>query len=377
MFQVNAQCPLGLEPVCADEITGLGLEVSEVLQDEGVVSFTASLDDLFRANLRLRCAGRLSITVGEFDVLRFDKLEEFAASILWNRWLDHRRRLLLRVTSRGSKLYHEGAIAERMHRAIEKQLGHPVRIARGAELDDPRRDVQLVIVRLEQNHCVVRLDSSGSRLHRRGYREQTAKAPLRENLAAAIIRACGWEISQPLVDPFCGSGTFLIEAAEQALGLAAGRQRSFAMERWPFVDAAVLARIREDESATEMPPPPTIHGSDRDEGAIQATRGNAQRAGVLSAIHVERQLASAIRRPGPANGWVITNPPYGKRIDSGDLRRLYTSFGRTLHEEFSGWDLGILAPEPAWLKGMRLDYEEGPWLNNGGQHVQLLYARID
>jgi len=281
------------------------------------------------------------------------------------------------VTSRGSKLYHEGAIAERMHNAIQKQLGHPIELARGEELDDPKRDVQLVIVRLEKNQCVVRLDSSGTRLHRRGYREQTAKAPLRETLAAGIIRACGWEVSQPLVDPFCGSGTFLIEAAEQALGLAAGRRRSFAMERWPFVDTAVLAQLRQAERASEMPSSPPIHGSDRDDGAIQAARGNAQRAGVLQSIHLEQRLASAIRRPDAANGWVITNPPYGKRVSSGDLRRLYTSFGRTLHEEFSGWDLGILAPEPAWLKGMRLDFEEGPWLNNGGQHVQLLYAHID
>ena len=149
------------------------------------------------------------------------------------------------------------------------------------------------------------------------------------------------------------------------------------MERWPFVDAAALNRLREDETNTELPTPPAIRGSDRDDGAIRATRGNARRAGVLEAIQVEQGLASAIRRPGPETGWVITNPPYGKRIASGDLRKLYTSFGRALHEEFSGWDLGILTPEPAWLKGMRLDFEEGPWLNNGGQHVQLLYAHID
>lgn len=377
MFHAIAQCPLGLEPVCADEIASLGLEVDETLQDEGVVSFVTSLDDLFRANLRLRCSERLSITLGEFEVRRFDKLEELTAGILWNRWLDDRRRLLLRVTSRGSKLYHEGAIAERMHTAIQKQIGHPVEIARGDELDDHGRDVQLVIVRLEKNHCVIRLDSSGTRLHRRGYREQTAKAPLRETLAATIIRACGWDSSQPLVDPFCGSGTFLIEAAEQALGLAAGRRRSFAMERWPFVDSATLADLRSAESGGEVPPSPPIHGSDRDAGAIRAATGNARRAGVLQAIQLERLPASAVRRPGPANGWLITNPPYGKRIGGGDLRRLYISFGRTLREEFSGWDLGILSPEPSWLEGMGLDFEEGPWLNNGGQHVQLLYARID
>jgi putative N6-adenine-specific DNA methylase len=377
MFHAIAQCPLGLEPVCADEITSLGLEVGETLQDEGVVSFVASLDDLFRANLNLRCSERLSITVGEFEVRRFDRLEELTAAILWNRWFDDRRRLLLRVTSRGSKLYHEGAIAERMHKAIQGQLGRPIEIARGDELDDPRSDVQLVIVRLEKNQCVIRLDSSGTRLHRRGYREQTAKAPLRETLAAAIIRACGWEVSQPLVDPFCGSGTFLIEAAEQALGLAAGRRRSFAMERWPFVDTTVLAGIRAAESEREMPPPPPIYGSDRDEGAIRASTGNARRAEVLQAIRLERQPASAVRRPGAASGWVITNPPYGKFFNDTATTEIYTSFGRTLHEELSGWDLGILSPEPAWLKGMGLDFEEGPWLNNGGQHVQLLYARID
>jgi len=377
MFQTIAHCPLGLEPVCADEIESLGLQVEEVLHDEGIVGFTASLTELFEANLRLRCVERLSITLGEFEVRRFDRLEEITAEIPWDRWLDNRRRLLLRVTSRGSKLYHERAIAERMHRAIEKQLKHPIDLARGDELDSPGRDVQLVIVRLERNHCVVRLDSSGARLHRRGYREQTGSAPLRETLAAAIIRACGWEEQQTLIDPFCGSGTFMIEAAERSMGLAAGRRRPFAMERWPFVDAAELGALRQAAIAVDPTPAPLLLGSDRADGAIRAATGNAARAGVSDAIRFERMRASSIQRPDANGGWIITNPPWGVRLAEGDLRPLYASFGRTLREEFSGFDLGLLCPDPGLLRSFGLDFEEGPWLNNGGQHVQLVYSHLD
>jgi putative N6-adenine-specific DNA methylase len=377
VFQVIAHCPLGLEPVCADEIAALGVEVGEVRPSEGVVEFEASLEDLYRANLRLRCSERLSIALAEFEVRRFDRLIEFTGDLPWERWLDDRRRLLLRVTSRGSKLYHERAIAERMHGAIAKRLGRPIDLATGEELDDPGRDVQLVIVRLEKNLCQVRLDSSGARLHRRGYREQTGGAPLRETLASAIIRACGWEPGEPFVDPFCGSGTLVIEAAERSLDLAAGRHRPFAMERWPFVDAAALSALREGQVGRAEAPAGILLGSDREAGAIRAATGNAERAGVRQAIQLERQTVSGLRRPSADNGWVITNPPWGKRLDDGDLRRLYGAFGRVLREEFSGYELGMLCPEPSLLRSMGLDFEEGPWLNNGGQHVQLVYAHVD
>lgn len=376
MFEAIAHCPVGLEPVCADEITALGLGVDEVLDAQGVVRFTASLHDLFRANLWLRCPERLSVALAAFDATRFDRFEEAAAEIPWERWMDDRRRLLLRVTSRGSRLYHEGALAERMHRTIERRLGRPVERARGDELDDPGRDVQLVIVRLERNHCLVRLDSSGTRLHRRGYREQTGGAPLRETLAASILRACGWETHQPLVDPFCGSGTFVIEAAERALGLAAGRRRGFALERWPFVDAAELAGLRREGTPATLPPAPALYGSDRAAGAVRAARGNAARAGVLDAVRLEQHPVTALHPPAAGPGWVVTNPPWGRRLGGADLRRVYASLGRVLREGFAGWDAGLLCPDPALASATGLDFEEGPWLNNGGQHAQLLYATI-
>jgi putative N6-adenine-specific DNA methylase len=377
MFKSIAHCPLGLEPVCADEIASLGLTVSAISPNEGIVEFEASLAELFRANLLLRTVERLSVALADFEVRKFEQLIELAADVAWERWLDDRRRLLLRVTSRGSKLYHERAIAERVHTAIERRLVRSVELAKGDELDDPGRDVQLVIVRLERDHCMIRLDSSGTRLHRRGYREQTAGAPLRETLAAAVIRACGWQIDQPFVDPFCGSGTFVIEAAERALGMASGRRRPFAMERWPFTDMAEFASIREAETKGSEGTGPVIFGADRAEGAIRAALGNAKRAGVAHAVQLDQSPVSRLRRPGPESGWVITNPPWGKRLATGNLERLFAAFGRVLREEFAGYDLGMLCPEPALLRGMGLDFEEGPWLNNGGQHVQLVYANIE
>jgi putative N6-adenine-specific DNA methylase len=235
-------------------------------------------------------------------------------------------------------------------------------------------------VRLVRDQCTISIDSSGALLHQRGYRLAGAKAPLRETLAAGILLAAGWDAVSPLLDPFCGSGTIAIEGALLAAGLPPGRSRRFAFMDWPDFDPALWAGLLESAAAeVKMSrPAPIIQASDRDAGAIAAAQENAQRAGVEGAVEFSRRAVSAIEPPaGP--GWVVTNPPYGVRLDErDDLRNLYAKFGNTLRLLCPGWRVAFLSAslQLARSTGLPLDPSQTLPLVNGGLRVQLVQARV-
>jgi putative N6-adenine-specific DNA methylase len=239
---------------------------------------------------------------------------------------------------------------------------------------------QLVVVRLVHDHCTISLDSSGDLLHRRGYRLATAKAPLRETLAAGMLLAAGWDGKAALLDPFCGSGTIAIEAALMARGIAPGSKRSFAFMSWPGFDQGLWNRLVEEndrqvQDRMRQKEQPWIAASDRDAGAIELARANAQRAGVAAAIEFSCRAISAIEPQGV--GWVVTNPPYGLRVSANkDLRNLYAQLGKMLKAKCPGWRLAILCSEMPMLGqiGMPLDTSLG--LVNGGISVRLARGRV-
>jgi putative N6-adenine-specific DNA methylase len=227
--------------------------------------------------------------------------------------------------------------------------------------------------------CTISIDSSGETLHRRGYRLATAKAPVRETLAAAILLASGWKADAPLLDPFCGSGTIPIEAAMLACRLAPGRSRGFAFMNWPGYDQQVWeSLLAEADTAVraETPGLPVILGSDRDAGAVQNAQENARRAGVLRQIDFSCRAISAIEPPaGP--GWVVTNPPYGVRMSANrDLRNLYAQFGKVLRDKCNGWRLAMLSSDPQLIANTGLDFESDLALVNGGVAVRLVQTAI-
>jgi putative N6-adenine-specific DNA methylase len=231
------------------------------------------------------------------------------------------------------------------------------------------------VVRLDHDHCTISIDSSGAHLRERGYRQATAKAPLRETLAAALLLQAGYDPNQPLLDPFCGSGTFAIEAALMARNLAPGLHRRFAFTHWrnfetqTWGDLLRAARNAQRESA-----PAPIYASDRDAGAVAAATANAERAGVADSIHFQRAALSAVEPPA-GTGLVICNLPYGKRIGD-DVRNLYAQFGNVVREKFSGWRVGLIAGSPALAKQTRLPFEEPLWIENGGLRVPF-YASVN
>lgn len=334
------------------------------------VPFEGDLPALYRANLHLRTASRVLLRLGEFRTTTFADLRRRARDLSWERYLHPGQPTAMHVTCRKSRLYHSDAVAERVAGAIGDRLGRPTPILRpdDAAVGAPP---QLVVVRLANDLCTISIDSSGALLHRRGYRLATAKAPLRETLAAGLILASGWDAAAPLLDPFCGSGTIPIEAALLAAGIPPGYARRFAFMDWPGYNSLEWKSLVEKFQPRlpgELPP---IHASDRDAGAIKLACANAERAGVASLIQFKRQAVSSIEPPaGP--GWVICNPPYGLRVRSGqDLRNLYARFGDVLRERCSGWKIAILASDLRLLGQTRLNLETTRTFVNGGIAVRV------
>jgi putative N6-adenine-specific DNA methylase len=272
-------------------------------------------------------------------------------------------------------LYHEAAVAERVTGAIADRLGKspPVQKCREDPATDPP---QLIVVRLLGNLCTISMDSSGALLHRRGYRLATAKAPLRETLAAAMVMASGWDSSSPLLDPFCGSGTIPIEAALLAKRVPAGYSRRFAFMDWPGFDSKSWDELVAHAGKAITSDIPKIVGSDRDAGAIQAAHANAERADVADCIEFSRKAISSIDPP-PGPGWVVTNPPYGVRLKkTNDLRDLYAQFGKVLHTRCLGWRVTLLCDRIQLIHSTGLEFDRGISTMTGGLKVRLVRGLV-
>ncbi|TLN04239.1 class I SAM-dependent RNA methyltransferase, partial [bacterium] len=213
MSELFAVCAPGLEPFTTAELSALGIQPGAAVADgeEGGVTFQGGLREIYRANLHLRTASRVLLRFGQFYAAAFSELRKKASRLPWEDVLNPQQPVALRVTCHQSKLYHSGAVAERVAAAINDRFGQAVEVAKFDETS--AEPPALIVVRLVNNQCSISLDTSGAHLHRRGYRQAVAKAPLRETLAAGLLFAAGWDGTTPLLDPFCGSGTIPIEGA--------------------------------------------------------------------------------------------------------------------------------------------------------------------
>ncbi len=356
-----AICAPGIEPITAAELQALGATIDAT--ESGGVSFQADASLLYRANLELRTANRVLKRVAQFEARTWFELERHAKKIPWNALLGAGMVPEFEVTSRKSKLYHNRGIAERLERIVG---------AEGKAADaDPSR-VARFQVRAVRDRFTISADASGDLLHRRGYRLETAKAPLRETLAAAMLLGCSWNGTSSLLDPFCGSGTILIEAALLARRIPPGLRRSFAFEAWPDFDAALWAKLRADAESRILPGAPLIVGSDRDAGAIDAAGANATRAGVAGNIEFRILPLSAMDSlPGP--GLLLTNPPYGARIgEEKALRNLYAQLGNVARTRLPEWRVALLGANPRLEGQVGVRFHEVWRSSNGGIPVHLV-----
>ncbi|MGC9419032.1 MAG: THUMP domain-containing class I SAM-dependent RNA methyltransferase [Rhodovulum sp.] len=354
--------PPGLEDTLAEEARALGFR--EAAACPGGVTVRGDWPEVWRANLWLRGAGRVLVRIGGFRALHLAQLDKRARRFPWGAVLRPDRPVRVEASCRASRIYHAGAAAQRVGRAIAEELGAPV-------VTEADRDAIRVLVRIEDDLCTISLDSSGEPLHRRGHKQAVGKAPMRDTLAALFLRQCGYTGAEPVVDPMCGSGTFVIEAAEIAAGLAPGRARRFAFEEFAGFDPAAWAALR-DRPAGPLPAL-RFHGFDRDQGAIAASRANAERAGVAEVTGFTCQPIAALQRPEGPPGLVIVNPPYGGRIGNRNaLYPLYGTFGEVMKARFAGWRVGLVTTEAGLARATGLPFAPpGPPVPHGGLKVRL------
>lgn len=366
-FTVFVACPPGHEPALAAELAGLNCPGQPI---PGGVTLTGRLRDVYAINLHSRLASRVLVRVGVFMAREFWQLHKHAARLPWEQFVRPGQPVAVRATSHHARLFHSGAVAERVARAIGDRLGQPAPLAQPGD-DETDQPPATIIARLVNNECTLSMDSSGALLHRRGWRQAAAKAPLRETLAAWALWQSGWDGVSPLIDPFCGSGTIVIEAAQWARGLAAGGRRAFAFEQWPLFDAALWKYLRRPRPLAG--PTPLILAYDRDAGAIAAARANADRAGVADLIQFACQPISALSAPTAPPGWVVTNPPYGQRLGH-DVRAVYARLGQVTRLNLPGWRVAALCPTPALARAAGWDWASGAPASNGGLQVRLVHA---
>lgn len=337
-YELVAPCHFGLEAVLKREIYDLGYEITRV--EDGRVTFTGDAEAICRANLFLRTAERVLIQVGRFTATTFDELFEETKALPWEEYLPKDARFWVKkASSIKSKLFSPSDIQSIVKKAVvERMKGHF-----GIEwFSEEGADYPLRVF-LMKDEVTVTLDTTGDSLHRRGYRTMAGAAPLSETLAASLIMLTPWHADRILVDPFCGSGTFPIEAAMMAANIAPGMNREFLSQQWDgLAPKKVWYEALEEAQDLVNPDVETaIQGYDIDEDVIGVARENARRAGVDKLIHFQRRPVAELNHP-KKYGFLITNPPYGERLeDKKDLPALYQKIGEA-YARLDAWSMYVI-----------------------------------
>ena len=353
----------GIEPLLEAEARALGLDA---VAEPGGVAFTTDARGVACAHLGLGLAHSIRMRIAEFTAKRFDRLERAAGAIDWQAYFVAGDEVDVRVSARSSRLYHTGAIRERVAGAIEKRAG--AKLVTGA--------LRTVFARVVDDHFTLSIDLSGEPLHKRGYRQYTGKAPLREDLARALILVSGWDRASHFVDPMMGSGTIPIEAAILAYGLAPGGRREFLFSQFPAFEPRVLEaeRARFEAQARRVAEIP-IFGSDRDEGSVTYARENAERAWLPHQPRFERApLSSApgLAEPLPDRGALVVNPPYGRRVGSDRaLEPLYRALGARIAALPLGFSVAVAAADPRLPRKGGSGLESALMTDHGGTKIRF------
>ena len=338
VYELIAPCHFGLEAVLKKEILDLGYEIAQV--EDGKVTFLGDAEAICRANIFLRTTERILLKVGSFKAVTFEELFQGTKALPWEEYIPQDGRFWVKkANSIKSKLFSPSDIQSIMKKAMVERMkqGYGVSVIPETGADYPVR------VSLYKDIVTVALDTTGESLHKRGYRKLTSKAPIEETLAAALIMLTPWNKDRILVDPFCGSGTFPIEAAMMAANMAPGMNRSFLSEDWKQIIPRKCWYEAMDE-AQEMVDDTVsvdIQGYDLDPEVIKAARANAELAGVAHMIHFQQRPVSELSHP-KKYGFLITNPPYGERIeDKKNLPALYTQIGERF-KALDSWSAFII-----------------------------------
>lgn len=337
-FELIAPCHFGMEAVLKREIIDLGYDVTEVV--DGRVMFLGDAEALCRANIFLRTAERILIKVGAFHAETFEELFQGTKALPWENFLPVNGKFwVAKAASVKSRLFSHSDIQAIMKKAMVERLKGIYHVEWFSE-DGESFPVRVFLMKDE---VTVGLDTTGESLHKRGYRKLTAQAPIAENLAAALIMLTPWRGDRILVDPFCGSGTFPIEAAMMAANMAPGMNRSFTAENWPHIVGKRIWYDAMDEAQemVKLPAQTDIQGYDIDEKMVEIARENARLAGVDGLIHFQRRGVEQLSH-AKKYGFIITNPPYGERLqDKSQMPALYRTIGER-YRALDSWSMYLI-----------------------------------
>lgn len=337
-FELLVPCHFGLESVLKKEIYDLGYEISKV--EDGRITFLGDEEAICRANIFLRTAERVMIQVGRFKATTFEELFQGIKAIPWEEYIPEDGKFWVKkASSINSKLFSPSDIQSIVKKAMVERMKQKYHKDWFAE-DGAPYPVRIFLLKDE---VTVALDTTGESLHKRGYRTMTSKAPLTETLAAALILLTPWRPDRILVDPFCGSGTFPIEAAMIAANIAPGMNREFTAEKWTnLIDKKLWYEcVQEAEDMIDTTVEVDIQGYDIDGDVVKAARENAKRAGVDHMIHFQQRAVADLRHP-KKYGFVISNPPYGERLEEkADLPKLYSEIGAA-YQGLDSWSMFLI-----------------------------------
>jgi putative N6-adenine-specific DNA methylase len=362
-----APCPRGLETALADELERLG--AGDIAPADGGVAFAGALELAYRVNLESRLASRVLWRVGDGAYRDERDVHALAYSLDWPQWFRADRTLRVDVAATRSPLKSLEFATLRIKDAVCDR--HRAVAGKRPTVSKDRPDVR-VHAYLTADHATFYLDTSGEPLFKRGYRREAAEAPLRENLAAGLLRLAGWQPGTPLLDPMCGSGTIAVEAALMALDIAPGLKRTFGFQKLDWYDGPTWQRIKQAAQRRMKPPAPAgIYASDSDPSAVQRCGVNLATAGAIGAVVVERVDALARAAPAPA-GIIVTNPPYGVRqADAAALAAFYPRLGDALKQRFAGWTAYLFSGDPRLPKLIGLRPSRRTPLFNGALECRL------
>ncbi|MCX6236488.1 MAG: THUMP domain-containing protein [Bacteroidia bacterium] len=346
-FKIVAKTLAGLENVLADEIRVLGAE--SVLAERRAVSFVGDQEMMYKANFHLRTAIKILKPIAEFEVTNRDELYDHAKKIPWTNYLALGKTFAIDSTVQSEMFVNSMFASLRVKDAIADQFREATGKRPSVNSEDP--DVRINVY-LMNNHCILSLDSSGESLHKRGYRIGQGEAPINEVLAAGMILLTGWHGEKDFLDPMCGSGTLLIEAAMIAKGIPPGMYRkSFGFELWPDFNEKMFAEIYNGDYEKEFNG--KIFGSDISMKDITIARANIKNASLTKVI--ELQVQDIIKLEPPfQNGIIVTNPPYGERMKPQSINELYTSIGNTLKNKYTGFEAWIISSSLDGFKSIGL-----------------------
>jgi putative N6-adenine-specific DNA methylase len=371
-----ASCPRGLEPLLAEDLVAAG--VSDLKPIPGGVHFVADWPSCYAANLHSRIATRILWRVAHGSYTREDDIYRLALDTPWPTWFSFGQTIRVDVTAVKSPLRSLDFITLRIKDAICDRFRADS--GKRPSVDTREPDVRIHGF-ISATECTLYVDTSGAPLYQRGLRQKTVEAPLKENVAAGILRLSGWQPGSSLLDPMCGSGTFLLEAAQMALNIAPGAGRNFGFQRLKnfqldqWKDQLDTAMDAEKPAANAQ-----IYGSDISPVAVRASLANLDRAGLLPAVTLSSGDVLAIDAPannGPGPGIMVTNPPYGERLSEQDeLAAFYPPLGSALKRHFAGWNCYLLSADMRLPKLIRLTPGKKTLLFNGAIECRLFEFKM-